>query len=123
MSELVKDIRRSGLFNFILSDGRVMFAHASSLLYYIIRQAPFGEARLLDDDVSVDFSAVTTPDDRVAVIATLPLTENERWTQLACDELLMFHDGAVAGCDCPDTPRYLSTEEGLAIARAVGASL
>ena len=123
VSELVKDIRRSGLFNFLLSDGRVMFAHASSLLYYIIRQAPFGEARLLDDDVSVDFSAVTTPDDRVAVIATLPLTENERWTQLACDELLMFHDGAVAGCDRPDTPRYLSTEEGLAIARAVGASL
>ncbi|MGF6147641.1 glucosamine--fructose-6-phosphate aminotransferase [Kingella potus] len=122
LSRLVREIRSHGLFNFILSDGQVMFAHASTLLHYIVRQAPFGEARLLDDDIAVDFSAVTTPNDRVAVIATLPLTENETWQQFACDELVMFRDGAIVRRECPDPPRYLSTEEGLALARAVGAS-
>jgi predicted glutamine amidotransferase len=41
----------------------------------------------------VDFSEVTTPDDRVAVIATVPLTDNETWTPLAPGELLMFRHG------------------------------
>ena len=118
----MREIRSHGLFNFILSDGQVMFAHASTLLYYIVRQAPFGEARLLDDDITVDFSAVTTPNDRVAVIATLPLTENETWRQFACDELAMFRDGAIVRRERPEPPRYLTAEEGLALARAVGAS-
>ena len=122
LAPLVREIRSHGLFNFILSDGRIMFAHASTLLHYIVRQAPFGEARLLDDDIAVDFSAVTTPDDRVAVIATLPLTENETWRQFACDELAMFRDGAIVRRERPEPPRYLTAEEGLALARAVGAS-
>lgn len=122
LAPLVCEIRSHGLFNFILSDGQVMFAHASTLLYYIVRQAPFGEARLLDDDITVDFSAVTTPNDRVAVIATLPLTENETWRQFACDELAMFRDGAIVRRERPEPPRYLTAEEGLALARAVGAS-
>ena len=122
LAPLVREIRSHGLFNFIPSDGQVMFAHASTLLHYIVRQAPFGEARLLDDDIAVDFSAVTTPDDRVAVIATLPLTENETWRQFACDELAMFRDGAIVRRERPEPPRYLTAEEGLALARAVGAS-
>jgi len=122
LAPLVREIRSHGLFNFILSDGQVMFAHASTLLHYIVRQAPFGEARLLDDDIAVDFSAVTTPNDRVAVIATLPLTENETWRQFACDELAMFRDGAIVRRERPEPPRYLTAEEGLALARAVGAS-
>jgi predicted glutamine amidotransferase len=42
----------------------------------------------------VDFSEVTTPDDRVAVVATLPLTDNEVWTPLEPGTLAMFVDGA-----------------------------
>lgn len=82
---LTHEIRKFGLFNFMLSDGISLFAHASTLLHYIVRQAPFGKARLLDDDVMVDFAEVTTPDDRVAVISTLPLTRDESWSP-ACRE-------------------------------------
>ena len=120
VAALTAQIRHHGLFNFMLSNGEVLFAHASTLLYYIIRQAPFGEAHLIDNDVAVDFSAVTTPDDRVAVIATQPLTANETWTQLAVNELVAFRDGDIILRDCPDNPRYLSQQEGLAIARAAG---
>ena len=117
---LTAQIRHHGLFNFMLSNGEILFAHTSTLLYYIIRQAPFGEAHLIDNDVAVDFAAVTTPDDRVAVIATQPLTANETWTQLAVNELVAFRDGDIILRDCPDNPRYLSQQEGLAIARAAG---
>ena len=120
VSSLVQQIRGHGLFNCLMSNGDWMFAHASTLLYYIVRQAPFGEAHLLDDDVAIDFSSVTTPKDRVAVIATLPLTGNESWQQLACDELVLFENGSIIQRDRPAQPRYLTEEEGLAIARSVG---
>ncbi|WP_373741538.1 class II glutamine amidotransferase [Neisseria sp.] len=122
LDTLTADIRRYGLFNFMLSDGISLFAHASTLLHYIVRKAPFGKARLLDDDVVVDFSEVTTPDDKVAVIATLPLTVDEQWSQLAVDELVMFRDGDIVHSSKPADPVYMSAEEGLAVARAAGVS-
>jgi glutamine amidotransferase len=47
----------------------------------------------------VDFSQVTTPDDRVAVIATAPLTDNEPWEALGSGELAAFQDGRRADID------------------------
>src|SRR5262245_19929084 len=70
-----------GTFNFLLGDSRHLYARCATRLAYIIRRAPFGVAALADDDVRVDFSQVTTPRDRVAVVATCPLTTNEQWTQ------------------------------------------
>ena len=106
-----------------MSNGDCLFAHASTLLHYIVRKAPFGKARLLDDDVMVDFAEVTTPNDKVAVIATLPLTRDETWSQLAVDELVMFRDGDIVRSDRPENPVYMSAEEGLEIARAAGVAV
>lgn len=93
IAELAADIRRHGTFNFLLSNGGCLFAHCSTYLSYIVRQAPFSVAHLKDGDISVDFSQVTHPQDRVAVIATLPLTDNEIWTALEPGSLLVFRDG------------------------------
>ncbi len=122
VAQLTATLRQHGIFNFMLSNGDWLFSHASTLLHYIVRQAPFGEAQLLDDEVQIDFAAVTTPQDRVAVIATLPLTTNEHWQQLAVNELLLFQDGQIIRRDTPQPVRYLSVEEALAMARAVGAA-
>ncbi|MNE87296.1 hypothetical protein D3C80_1844840 [compost metagenome] len=81
------------MFNFLLSNGQALFAHCSTRLYYIVREWPFSTAHLIDADLSIDFAQVTTPDDRVAVIATAPLTDNETWTQFAPGELIMFEHG------------------------------
>ena len=94
VARLAEEIRAFGVFNFMLSNGEVLFSHCSTHLHYIVRQAPFHEAHLVDDDVTVDFSTVTTPQDRVAVIATQPLTDNEHWTQLEPGQLILFRDGA-----------------------------
>jgi glutamine amidotransferase len=86
--------RRFGTFNFLLSNGDGLFAHRSTDLHYIVRQAPFAVAHLKDEDVSVDFAELTTPDDRVALIATLPLTDNEAWVPLPIGCVVSFFDGA-----------------------------
>jgi predicted glutamine amidotransferase len=48
---------------------------------------------MVDEDVAVDFGEVTTPDDRVAVIATLPLTDNGSWVALQPGEMAVFQNG------------------------------
>lgn len=93
MRELTTEISAYGTFNMMLSDGRALFTHCSTKLYYIVRQYPFSEARLSDEDMRVDFSQVTTPDDRVAIIVTEPLTANETWTAFQTGELKVFVDG------------------------------
>ena len=93
LHQLTLDIARFGEFNFLLSNGDCLFAHASTKLSHIVRQAPFAQAHLKDQDLTVDFSDVTSPDDRVAVIATQPLTDNETWTPLAVDRVAMFFEG------------------------------
>jgi predicted glutamine amidotransferase len=80
-------------FNFLLGDGRHLYARCATRLAYIIRKAPFGAATLADDEVQVDFAAVTTPRDRVAVIATQPLTRDEVWTTGEPGRLWVFAGG------------------------------
>ena len=94
LRELVPAIAAHGTFNFMLSNGQALWVHCSTKLHWLVREHPFRAARLADEDLSVDFSAVTTPRDRVAVVVTEPLTTDERWTPLAPGELAVFQDGA-----------------------------
>jgi len=106
LSGLTAELRRLGPFNYLLSDGEHLFAHCTTRLSYLVRQAPFGPAQLVDDDLSVDFQACTGPEDRVAVIATHPLTRNEAWTELAPGQLVVFRRGELVATSgaTPPTP-------------------
>jgi predicted glutamine amidotransferase len=95
VAEIGGELGEDGTFNFLLGDGRHLFARCATRLCYLIRKAPFGLASLADDDVRIDFSTVTTPKDRVAVVATCPLTTNETWTQGKPGELWVFDHGAL----------------------------
>ena len=86
-------IGRGGTFNMLLGDGEQLFARCSTKLCFIVRQAPFRKATLCDEDVCVDFAAVTTPRDRVAIVATTPLTRDETWTVGEPDTLWVFRRG------------------------------
>lgn len=111
-SELFSTLRKltltfaeRGISNFLLSNGDVLVAHCSTHLSYIVRQAPFGEAHLADEDMSVDFRKLTQPADRVAVITSLPLTDNEAWVDMRPGTLWMFCDGNVYDqCDTSPSP-------------------
>ena len=94
LQQLTQEIASHGVFNMMLSDGSALFAYCTTKLHYIVRQYPFAEACLSDEDMSVDFSQVTTPNDRVAVIVTEPLTSNEVWIPFREGELKVFVEGA-----------------------------
>lgn len=93
--------------NFILANGDALFARCDTKLCFIERRAPFGKATLKDHDVSVDFGAVTTPRDRVAVVATAPLTVDEVWTH--------GEPGTLSGCfaRAASPPRCAAVRAGL----------
>jgi predicted glutamine amidotransferase len=94
LAELSTEIAAFGTFNMTLSDGAALYVHCSTKLCYVVRQYPFVTACLSDEDLTIDFSQVTTPQDRVAVIVTEPLTTNEVWTDFGAGELKVFVDGA-----------------------------
>jgi glutamine amidotransferase len=50
-------------------------------------------AHLKDEDMSIDFNDVAKADDRVAVVATQPLTDNEEWAAFEPRSLNLFVDG------------------------------
>ncbi|MBK9001486.1 MAG: class II glutamine amidotransferase [Myxococcales bacterium] len=93
IAQVAGRLGRKGSFNFLLGDGEQLYARCATKLCYIIRKAPFGFARLSDDDVTIDFSEVTTPKDRVAVVSTVPLTNNEAWTFGEPGTLWVFDKG------------------------------
>ena len=96
VAELGGELGAEGTCNFLLADGEYLYARCATKLCFLIRQAPFGRATLRDADVQVDFSALTSPQDRVAVIATEPLTRDETWTVGTPGTLWVFRQGNLA---------------------------
>jgi glutamine amidotransferase len=93
VARIAGEIGRKGTFNFLLGDGAHLFARCATRLHYLIRQAPFSRATLADEDLSVDFSSLTTPRDRVAIISTVPLTRDEAWTAGEPGQMWVFRGG------------------------------
>ena len=93
LRELLPVPAAHGSFNLLLSNGQALWAHGSTKLYSLQRRHPFGAATLADEDLSVDFAALTTPRDRVAIVATEPLTSGESWVAFAAGELRVFSGG------------------------------
>lgn len=95
LRELLPRIARHGSFNLLLSNGQALWAFATTRLHSLQRQHPFGAATLADEDLSVDFAALTRPSDRVAIVATEPLTTGEAWSAFAPGELRVFEHGVM----------------------------
>jgi glutamine amidotransferase len=93
LRELLPQLAAHGSFNCLFSNGQALWAHCSSTLHFVERAHPFGHATLADEDVTVDFRSLTSPDDRVAVVATEPMTRNEVWTPMHAAELQVFVAG------------------------------
>ena len=93
---LGREINSLGIFNFLLSDAKFLYAHCSTKLCWITRKAPFGKARLSDTEVEIDFTQHTTLDDIVTVIATTPLTNDESWNNMQPGEFVAFRAGLVS---------------------------
>lgn len=95
LRELAPPIAQHGTFNFLLSNGQALWAHASTKLHYVLREHPFHNVQLKDEDINVDLAELNGPDDRLAIVVTEPLTTNEHWVAMQPGELKVFVDGAV----------------------------
>ncbi len=95
IQSLTQDLHALGVFNMLLSDAKVLYAHCGNHLSWIMRRAPFGEASLIDTEMTVDFAKETTPNDVVTIIATRPLTNNENWVVMQPGSLSVFDQGEV----------------------------
>ncbi|MGQ7246885.1 class II glutamine amidotransferase [Halomonas sp. V046] len=104
LHELCERLRGLGVFNLLLADGEYLYTYCSTKLAHITRCAPFGEANLSDAEMVVNFVEHTTPNDVVSVLATAPLTDNERWVKMVPGELLVWRDGAIEA-------RFLAADE------------
>jgi len=102
--EIVRGYETDTIFNFLMGCGQyTMFAFSwpgkregSKVwngLHYLVRCPPFKTAQLKDVDYAVDFNETNDENDRVAIIATKPLTTNENWTEFERGQLLMFDNG------------------------------
>ena len=100
LRELVPQIAKYGTFNFLLSNGQALWAHASTKLFYLVREYPFCEVQLKDEDMRVNLAELNGRDDRLAIVVTEPLTTNEAWTPLADNELTVFVDGTPMTAKC-----------------------
>jgi glutamine amidotransferase len=78
ISRCCEQINQRGIFNILLTNGHALFSYFSTSLFWITRKTPFGVAHLEDDDITVDFSTVTDKSGEVTVIATQPLSNNEK---------------------------------------------
>ena len=81
VSDICAELAKLGVFNMLLSDGEVLLSFCSSKLYWITRQAPFDQVTLKDTELTINFAKETTDQDKVTIIATEPLTQNEVWKQ------------------------------------------
>ena len=102
--EIVGGHENATIFNFLIGCGQyTMFAFSwpgsrpgSKVwngLHYLVRYPPFKTAQLKDVDYAVDFNETNHDNDRVAIIATKPLTTNETWKEFERGQLLMFDNG------------------------------
>jgi len=93
LKNALDELNELGICNVLLTNGKKLYAYCSTEICFITRQAPFGEAVLVDKDWQVDFKKETSRKDVVTIIATRPLTSNEHWDVLFPGELKVFCDG------------------------------
>ncbi len=98
LREITPTIARHGVFNYVLSNGVALWAHASTKLCHVLRRHPFSRAQLMDADVAIDFAQHTQPGDRVAVVVTAPLTTNELWEPFGEGDIRAYAGGEQVCC-------------------------
>lgn len=93
LAELVPQLAAHGVFNMLLTDGKALYAHASTRLSWVQRHHPFARPRLVDCDLEIDLATANGPSDRMIVVATQPLTVGESWRAFEPGQLHVFAAG------------------------------
>lgn len=82
-----------GSFNFLLSDGRYLYAHRSTQLFYVLRECLSQSECLKSGELTVRLAQGPNGVQRVAAVATEPLTGDEGWQLLPERKVVAFTEG------------------------------
>lgn len=94
----LREMNTAGNMNVLFSDGGRLYVYRDASGYnglcILRREAPFGLARLSDEDWCVNLAEQKDPEQRGYVVATSPLTD-EAWENLAPASLTVIADGEI----------------------------
>ena len=97
IEEILGGFNQGGTMNLLFSDGQTLYCYKDNNghngLQLVERAAPFRPVSLKDEDWQVDFKEEKEPDQHGYVIASHPLTVDERWIDLPCGRLFAFQAG------------------------------
>ncbi len=93
LNDIAGTISEYGSFNFLLSDGEKMYAYRKgNTLYYVEREPPYTEAIKSE---SKEIELLMKPvEERAVIVATVPLTKNEKWINMGEKQIYEFNEGS-----------------------------
>lgn len=93
--EIANELGRDGMFNFLFADGEHLYARCGDSLYRTEHHRPEAPATLADGEVKVKLGDIHAAPDvaRIALVATKPLTDAERWRKADAGMLWVFSQG------------------------------
>ncbi|MHA1657448.1 MAG: class II glutamine amidotransferase [Candidatus Heimdallarchaeota archaeon] len=98
IEKIANEIAREGGFNFLLSNGKKLFAYYSGFnsLYYLQRIPPYHTKRILlkDEDISISLGEMKEQTEKAILVATQPLTD-ETWIDFEPNKLYEFSEGTM----------------------------
>lgn len=93
IEEIATEMMQFGVFSFLLSDAKHLYAFCGKKMCWVMREFPFQETRYIDTNNVVDINQHMQREDVMSIIATSPLTENENWTIMQTGDFYVFKDG------------------------------
>ena len=87
------DLARHGTANFLLSDSEYLYAHRTTKLFYLERKCPLPKEIVGSPAMQVTLAQPEGAVQHACLIATEPLTPNERWIALPLGQVVVFHRG------------------------------
>lgn len=93
IEEVAKDISQLGVFSFLLSDSRFLYAYCSNKLHWVTRKPGVKEIHFIDTRKTIDLEEYMLKDDIMTIIASSPLTSNEDWHHMKKGDFQVFKNG------------------------------
>lgn len=93
IEERAKEIAQHGVFSFLLSDAKFLYAYCGKKMFWVTREYPFQPTHYIDTDKTVDFEQYLNKEDIITIIASSPITENEEWHQMQKGDFYVFNNG------------------------------
>ncbi len=88
-----REVSNFGIFNFLLSDTRYLYAYRSTHLFYVTRECVSQTECLKSEELTIRLAQGSNGSQRVAAVATEPLTGDEEWQSLPEAKVVAFLHG------------------------------